>query len=90
MSIAVFYFCFCCVVLVLPLTILGNIRAQGRGMRLLEGEKREDLHACVIGSPTFSRGIRPNLWVPLGKDVQINEVDTLTMVSSFRISLAVP
>lgn len=51
-------------------------------MRLLEGNRNENLQACVIGSPTFSRGIRPNLWVPLGEDVKINELETLNVVGT--------
>lgn len=49
-------------------------------MRILEKDTIEGLHGCIIGASTFSQGIRPNLWVPLGKEVTKHELDLLDRV----------
>lgn len=49
-------------------------------MRLFEKDTMEGLHGCIIGAPTFSQGIRRNLWVPLGEKVTQNELDLLNRV----------
>ncbi|GMH42883.1 hypothetical protein BSKO_10802 [Bryopsis sp. KO-2023] len=50
----------------------------GQAMRFLEKEADEKLQACVIAAPTFSQGIRPNLWVPLAKDITKKELELFT------------